>query len=86
MRPSEIELHIEELVLDGFAPGDRYGIADALERELTRLLTTHGLNPTQAARLEGTQLDAGTARLKPDSTPRTTGAEVARTVYGGLTR
>jgi hypothetical protein len=32
-----LDLHIEELVLDGFAPGDRYAIGDALERELERL-------------------------------------------------
>ena len=33
MRTSNIKLHIEELVLHGFAPGDRYTIADAVERD-----------------------------------------------------
>jgi hypothetical protein len=29
MMPRSIELHIEELVLRGFAPGDRYWIGEA---------------------------------------------------------
>jgi hypothetical protein len=36
-RPS-INLHIEELVLHGFAPGDRHRISEAVEQELTRLI------------------------------------------------
>ena len=45
MRPARVEVHIEELVLHGFAPGQRYRIAEALERELTRLLAERGLSP-----------------------------------------
>ena len=86
MRPTEIELHIDELVLEGFAHADRHAVADALQNELTRLLAASGLSPAQAAALGGAQLDAGTARLKPNSTARAAGAEVARTIHGGLTR
>ena len=38
-----IELHIEELVLHGFAPADRYRIGDTVQRELTRLLAEQGM-------------------------------------------
>ena len=31
MRPTEIELHIEELVLEGFALTERHAVADALQ-------------------------------------------------------
>jgi hypothetical protein len=86
VKPSEIELHIEELVLDGFEPADRHAVADALQSELARLLATHGLPHAHAARLEGAQIDAGSVRLKPNSTARATGAEVARAIHGGLTR
>jgi hypothetical protein len=36
--PRPLDVRIEELVLDGFAPDDRHGIAEAVERELGRLL------------------------------------------------
>ena len=43
MKPKNIELNIDELVLHGFAPGDRYSIGEAVEQELTRLLTDRGV-------------------------------------------
>lgn len=41
--PQSVNLHIEELVLHGFAPHDRHRIGDAVERELLRLLTERGV-------------------------------------------
>ena len=38
MRPARVELHVEELVIDGFAPGDREPAAQALRAELARRL------------------------------------------------
>jgi hypothetical protein len=38
MRPGAVKLHIGELVLHGFEPGDRARIGAALETELARLL------------------------------------------------
>jgi len=43
MTPKNIELHIEELVLHGLSPGDRYRIGEAVEQELTRLLADQGV-------------------------------------------
>ena len=47
MRPININLHIEELVLNGFFPFDRYVIGDAVQRELSRLLANEGLAAIQ---------------------------------------
>ncbi len=39
----KVDLHIEELVLHGFSPGDRFRIGEAVELELTRLITEQGI-------------------------------------------
>jgi hypothetical protein len=38
VRPHQVELRIEELVLDGFAPGDEAAVGDGVEQELARRL------------------------------------------------
>ena len=43
MKPREIDVHIEELVLHGFKPASRWQIAEALEQELRGLLTANGV-------------------------------------------
>ena len=91
-RPAAIELHVEELVLEGFAPAERHAVADAFERELSRLLSEHGLPdshglPDPHARgAEAPSLDAGSVRLAPGTRPAAAGAQIARAVYGGLRR
>lgn len=84
-RRHSVELHIDELVLHGFAPGDRYRIGDALERELTRLFSEQ----EPAAITNGGEianLDGGTLRLAADSNPDEVGVLVARAVFGGFKR
>jgi hypothetical protein len=85
MRPANIELHIEELVLHGFAPGDRYSIGEAVERELQRLFAEQGAPPslTQGAEIE--RLDGGSFGVAAGSRGEVIGAEVAQAVYGGIT-
>src|SRR5258708_7973370 len=68
MRTSNINLHIEELVLHGFAPGDRYTIADPVERELSRLLTEDFADPGYSSLLTS---NTGPARLDAGLTKRT---------------
>ena len=82
MKPREIEAQIEELVLHGFPPSERYRIADAMQAELARLLTEQGLSVTNDAALE--QLNADAIRLNPNARGETTGAQIARTVLDGL--
>jgi len=86
MRPRNIELRIEELVLRGFAPGDRYRIGNAMERELAHMFAEQGTPPSLAQGSEIERLDGGTFEVKPGSRAEAIGVQVAQAVYGGLSR
>jgi len=73
-------------VLHGLAAGEHYRVGDALERELTRLLTERGAPPSLAAGGEIARLDGGAIELKPDSSAEKIGAQLAQAIYGGLNR
>jgi hypothetical protein len=81
-----IELHIDELVLSGFGVqnGDRIGAA--LERELSRLISSGDLVHLAASPLQVASLNAGAIRLEPNAHPNYIGRELARRVYGQLAR
>jgi hypothetical protein len=79
-----VELHIEELVLHGFAPDDRYGIGDVVERELTRLFTEQGVPPALIQNGEITRLDGGAFQVQPGSNAETTGIQLATAIYRGF--
>ena len=81
--PSAIELHIEELVLYGFAPGDRDRIAAALEQELTRLLTEQGVPQSLAQAGDIAYLSAPPFRVT-SSRPDMIGLQMAQSVNEGL--
>lgn len=86
LSPARIEVHIDELVLHGFAAGDRWKIADALEAELRGLLQARGVPAGWGA--NRARLDAGVACVNPQSQPRFVGEGVARAIYeggGGMT-
>ena len=79
--PREIEVHIEELVLHGFAPEDRWSIGDALERELRALLAEKGVPSTWFS--SPARIDAGS--LPATSVPKAaaTGAGIAGAIHRG---
>ncbi len=79
--PATLELHIEELVLRGFAPSDRFRIGDAVERELARLIAKQGLTGLDTNGLSIDRLDGGTFKVAPGAKAQTVGAQVAQTVY-----
>jgi hypothetical protein len=81
MKPN-IELHIEELVLHGFKPGDRHRIGEAVERELTRLLVEQGLPLVKGTEIA--RLDCGSFSLAKNSRAERTGSQVAKAVYGQM--
>lgn len=83
MKPN-IELHIEELVLHGFAPGDRYRIGEAVERELARLFAEQGVPPSLSLGGEMAGLNAGSFQVKSGARTDAIGMQVAQAVYGGL--
>ncbi len=84
MKPENIELHIEELMLRGFSPADRYRIGHAIERELARMFAEQGTPPSLVQGHEVAHLNGETFRMKPGSKAETIGVQVAQAVYGGL--
>lgn len=79
-----VEIHIEELLLEGFSHGDRHRIAEAVQGELHRLVSE---NPSQFAEAEGRnidQLDAGSFHYAQTMKPETIGQNVARSIHKGL--
>ena len=81
-----LEVVIEELVLHGFAPGDRYRIARAVEHELMQLFTEQGVKPSLVQGSEVAHLDGGAFKVAPRSKAEAIGAQVAQAIYGGLSR
>lgn len=77
-----LEVHIEELVLHGFAPAERYLIGEAVERELTRLFTERGAPPAIKRGGEFARLDGGAFEARPGSNSKTIGAQLANAIYG----
>ena len=92
MRQPDIDLHIEELVLHGFAPGERYRIGAAIERELARLLTEQGapeglLGGREEVSLEGIDvpnLSLGSFQIQQGAKPEMIGMQVAQALYKGM--
>lgn len=81
---ANIEVHIEELVLEGFDPRHRYHIAAAVERELARLFAQQGMGLPSAEPLALARLDAGAFNVLPGATPAAIGAQLAQAIHGGL--
>jgi hypothetical protein len=84
VRPANIELRVDELVLHGFSPGDRYRIGEAAELELGRLFAERGAPPSLVRDAEITRLDGGSFDAGPDSGAEAIGVRLAQAVYGGL--
>jgi hypothetical protein len=84
MKPGNIELYVDELVLYGFSPADRHRLGEAVEQELGRLLTTQGAPRSLAQHGEIPRLDGGSFEVKPGYGVAAIGSQVAQAVYGGL--
>ena len=83
MRP-RMEIVIDELVLHGFSPADRYTIGDSLARELVRLVMEQGFQPHES--VDVPMLKAAPVNLPVNAKPDQVGSHVAQAVYGGLKR
>lgn len=81
-----ITLHIERLVLNGISllPGERPLLQAAVETELSRLLTSGGLD--DALQSGGALYNVRTAgiQLANDGSPARLGEQIAGAVYGGI--
>jgi hypothetical protein len=85
MRPSEIELHIDELILEGFDPADQKGIGEAVRLELTRLMGERGLPPALRGPAARDVLAPASLAPAPDASPEAVGAGIAEALHGRLT-
>ncbi len=83
-RSSSIEIHIDELELEGFAPSERYDIAEAVQRELTRLFVEGESRTSPVEWTSRDTLDAGEFALKANARGEMIGAHIAQQVYGAL--
>ena len=82
--PQSIELHIDQLLMEGMQPSDRYQFGHAVQTELARLLTEQGIpaNVNSSAQLE--RLAAGNFAITSAPRPATVGRQVAEAVYRGI--
>ena len=85
MSEETVTLQIEELVLHGFAPGDRYRIADAVEREMGRLLAERGV-PVEWASTGSPvdSLNADSFEIVAGARPERIGTQIAEAIYGSF--
>jgi len=86
VKRANLELHIEELILEGVAPRHRGRIGRAVRLELTRLLAEEGAPPLLRREGRIARLDGSSIAPARGETPEATGNKLARAVYGGLKR
>jgi hypothetical protein len=81
-----VVLHIERVVLNGYAHADRHAIAEALREELTR----HYADPAAVQGLQGRanvdRLNAGRVQLGAAAEPAAVGRHAAGAITKGLAR
>ncbi|RFM26935.1 hypothetical protein [Deminuibacter soli] len=80
----QVNLHIEELVLHGFAPHEAPYIGAAVEAALAGMLQQQGLPPELAMPAAIEALRAHTIQMAPGQSAAATGTQVAAAVMGGL--
>lgn len=80
-----IELHIEELLLDGLplTRGQGLEVQAAIEAELSRLLTQQGLSDSSSSATP--HFSAGSIQLTKNNQSMHLGHQIAQAIYGGLT-
>ncbi len=81
---NNIELNINNLVLHGFSPHDRYRIGAAVERQLKQMLTEQGIPSSLSHGGEHSHLDGGTFNVAPNAKAGTIGSQVAQSVYKNI--
>jgi hypothetical protein len=81
-RGRTVEVHIRQLVLHGFSHADRRPIAEAIERELSRLLSNQTL-PIDSS-FQTPRVDGGSFQLEANTAHESSGRNIARAIFGGL--
>ena len=85
LRPQpSIELRIEDLVLHGFAPSERYTIGDAVECELEQLLGERGIPASLRSQNARDEIRGATFNAALHAKPPVIGRRIAQAVYKGF--
>jgi len=79
--PASVDLRIDSVVFHGFSQAEGHRATAALQQELTRLVTVHGLPESSDKAAE--HFDAGPIRASA-ARPELTGVRAARAIHGGL--
>ncbi len=79
-----IDLHIDQMILHGFADIDRDQLAFAVQQELSRLFADESAVTAIAGSKATARVDGGSFALAPDMGAETIGEHVARAIYGGI--
>ena len=77
----QIELYIDELVLYGFSPHQRYAIAQAVEIELTRLFIEQSIPVVLQQGGKFPSINAGSFIINKETKSEATGNKIANAVY-----
>ncbi len=80
----QIEIHIEELVLHGFPPQEKYRIGEALQAALHNHFEEKGLPPVLSSGGYIPVIDSGTFDMHSTEQPRGKAENIAATVYKGF--
>lgn len=83
MKPRSVRVEIDELVLHGVDPRQRYRIADALQAELSRLLAA--TTPEAAPRAAVARVDAGSFAVAAAADAASIGQGAARALHRSIT-
>jgi len=84
MKPARIELIIDELVLHGFAPGERYAIGEAVQAHLESLFAASSVAPSRSVSID--RLAPQQMELTSGAKAETIGSGIAQAIHGGLPR
>jgi hypothetical protein len=82
----KLQVHIDRLVLEGLPVTSLHGpmIQQAVEKELARLLETHGLSDEFRSGGAVPRVAAGTVQFANDQRPAGLGQGIARAVHQGI--
>jgi hypothetical protein len=83
VRP-RVEIVIDELILHGFSPAEKYAIGDSLSQELERLIVVQGYPAHE--NIDMPVFKTAPVKLQPNAKPNRIGSQVAQVLYGGLKR
>ncbi|MGD2129309.1 MAG: hypothetical protein PVJ33_05950 [Lysobacterales bacterium] len=75
-----VHLHIDRLVLHGFRPEDRHGVAAGMQQELIRTLSDPRIAKSLMAKDGVLRLRFGGLHISEGSRPLYVGMQVARTI------